>query len=153
MVTKIVNVDYFAVRSKRSTRTNLTLQNDMYLGFANRLHDLMTAKPIKRSPTVLANFFNTAFDGRAVTPHTTRNWLLGKAFPTQGKLVVLAKLLDTSAEHLRYGRHSEKTFTINNADGSETALTTIQQQLVRKYIMLSASQQRLVIDLVDEISG
>jgi hypothetical protein len=73
--------------------------------------------------------------------------------PTQDKLVVLAELLDTSAEQLRYGRHSEKTLMICNADGSETELTGIQQQLVRKYIMLSASQQRLVSDLVDEISG
>jgi hypothetical protein len=67
--------------------------------------------------------------------------------------VLLAKLLDTSAEQLRYGRHSEKTLTINNADGSETELTASQQQLVRKYITLSSSQQKLVSDLVDEISG
>jgi hypothetical protein len=38
-------------------------------------------------------------------------------------------------------------------DGSETELTASQQQLVRKYIKLSSSQQKLVSDLVDEISG
>ena len=42
---------------------------------------------------------------------------------------------------------------IGNHDGSETELTASQQQLVRKYIMLNASQQKLVSDLVDEISG
>jgi hypothetical protein len=68
-------------------------------------------------------------------------------------LVVLAKLLDTSAEQLRYGRHSEKTLTLLNADGSETELTGSQQQLVRKYISLSKVQQRLVSDLVDELAG
>jgi hypothetical protein len=125
----------------------------MYVEFAARLEQAMAAKSIKLSPTVLGNLFNSVFDGRAVTPHTARNWMLGKSMPTQEKLMVLAELLDTSAEQLRYGRYSEKTLMISNADGSETELTGIQQQLVRKYIMLSASQQRLVSDLVDEISG
>ena len=125
----------------------------MYVEFAARLQRAMAAKSIKLSPTVLGNLFNSVFDGRAVTPHTARNWMLGKSMPTQEKLVVLAELLDTSAEQLRYGRYSEKTLMISNADGSETELTGSQQQLVRKYIMLSASQQRLVSDLVDEISG
>ena len=131
----------------------MTLRADIYMEFAARLEHAMTAKSIKRSPTLLANIFNAEFDGRAVTPHTARNWMLGKSMPTQEKLVVLAELLDTSAEQLRYGRHSEKTLMISKADGSETELTGIQQQLVRKYIMLSAIQQRLVNDLVDGISG
>ncbi len=131
----------------------MTLRADIYMEFAARLEQAMTAKSIKHSPTVLANIFNAEFDGRAVTPHTARNWMLGKAMPTQDKLMCIAKLLDTSAEQLRYGRHSEKTLMISNADGSEVVLTASQQQLVRKYIMLSASQQKLVSDLVDEITG
>ena len=131
----------------------MTLRTDMYVEFAARLEQAMVAKSIKHSPTVLANLFNLRFDGRAVTPHTARNWILGKSMPTQDKLVVLAKLLDTSAEHLRFGRNWEKTLALQNADGSETELTSTQQQLVRKYIMLSASQQRLVGDLVGELVG
>ena len=131
----------------------MTLRIDIYKEFAARLEQAMTVKTIKHSPTVLAKLFNTEFDGKAVTIHTVRNWTLGLSMPTQEKLVVLAELLDTSAEQLRYGRHSEKTLMISNADGSETELTASQQQLVRKYIMLSASQQRLVNDLVDEIAG
>jgi hypothetical protein len=121
--------------------------------FAARLEQAMAAKSIKHSPTVLAKLFNSVFDGRAVTPHTARNWILGKSLPTQDKLVVLAQLLDTSAEQLRYGRHSEKTLMISNADGSETLLTRNQKQLVRKYISLNKAQQRLVNDLVDEMVG
>ena len=131
----------------------MTLRTDMYMEFAARLEQAMAAKSIKHSPTVLAKLFNSEFDGRAVTIITARNWTLGKSLPTQDKLVVLAKLLDTSAEQLRYGRHSEKTLTLMNADGSETELTASQQQLVRKYISLSKAQQRLVSDLVDEITG
>ena len=125
----------------------------MYVEFAARLEQAMTAKSIKHSPTVLANKFNTRFDGKAVTVHTARNWILGKSMPTQDKLVVLAKLLDTSAEQLRYGRHSEKTLTLMNADGSETLLNRNQKQLVRKYISLNKVQQRLVSDLVGELAG
>ena len=125
----------------------------MYVEFAARLELAMTAKSIRRSSTVLANLFNAEFDGKAVTIPTVSNWMHGLTIPTQDRLLVLAELLDTSAEHLRFGRNSEKTLTIQNADGSETELTSSQQQLVRKYIMLSASQQRLVSDLVDEITG
>ncbi len=131
----------------------MTLRTEMYVDFAERLQIAMSAKAIKLSPTVLANQFNLAFDGRAVTPHTARNWLLGKAMPTQDKLMCLAKLLGTSSEQLRYGRYSEKTLMISNLDGTETELTSTQQQLVRKYIMLSASQQKLVSDLVDALAS
>jgi len=124
----------------------------MYAEFAARLELAMTAKSIKLSPTVLAMLFNSVFDGKDVGVHTARNWMMGKCLPTQDKMVVLSKLLDTSAEQLRYGRHSEKTLMISNADGNETELTGSQLQLVRKYILLTASQQKLVSDLVDEMT-
>ena len=130
----------------------MTLRIDIYKEFAARLEQAMTVKSIKHSPTVLAKLFNAEFDGRAVTIHTARNWMLGLSMPMHDKLVVLAELLDTSAEQLRYGRHSEKTLILLNADGSETELTGSQQRLVRKYIMLTSSQQRLIRDLVDVIA-
>jgi hypothetical protein len=131
----------------------LTLRTDIYKEFAARLEQAMTAKSIRRSSTVLANLFNAEFDGKAVTIPTVSNWVHGLTMPTQDKLLVLAELLDTSAEHLRYGRNSEKTLTLQNADGSETELNSCQQQLIRKYITLTASKQKLVNDLVDVITG
>ena len=123
----------------------------MYSEFATRLQEALRAKAVKNSPTVLANFFNSKFDGRSITPHTARNWLLGKSLPTQEKLVLLAKLLGTSSEHLRYGRHSEKTLMISNQDGTETELTISQQQFVTHYLKLSISKQKIVSDLVNEL--
>ncbi len=131
----------------------MTLRTDIYREFAARLEQAMSAKSIRRSSTVLTNLFNSVFDGKAVTIPTVSNWMHGLTMPTQDKLVVLAKLLDTSAEHLRFGRHSEKTLKMLNADGSETELTSSQQQLVRKYISLNKVQQRLVSDLVGELAG
>ena len=131
----------------------MKLRTDFYKEFAVRLEQAMTAKSIRRSSTVLAKLFNAEFDGKAVTIPTVSNWMHGLTMPTQDKLLVLAELLDTSSEYLRYGRNSEKTLTIQNADGSETELTASQQRLVRKYIMLTSSHQRLVNDLVGELAG
>ena len=131
----------------------MTLRTDIYKEFAARLEQAMSTKSIRRSSTVLANLFNAEFDGKAVTIPTVSNWMHGLTIPTQDKLLVLAELLDTSAEHLRYGRNWEKTLMIRNADGSEAELNSSQQQLVRKYIKLSASQQRLVNVLVGELAA
>ena len=124
----------------------------MYSEFAKRLEQALKAKAIRNSPTVLANLFNSEFDGRSVTPHTARNWLLGKSIPTQEKLVLLAKILGTSSEQLRYGRNSEKTLMISNQDGTETELTVSQQQFVKDYLQLSVSKQKLLSDLVVELA-
>lgn len=110
----------------------------------------MQDKAIKHSPTVLAKLFNAEFNGNAITTHSARNWLLGNVFPTQDKLEHLAKILDSSAEYLRYGRHSEKTFMISNDDGSETELTSAQQQFVKRYLSLSKIQQRIINSAVAE---
>lgn len=128
----------------------MKIQNTVNSEFAQRLQVAMTDKSIKVSPTLLANLFNLTFSGRGITPHSARNWILGKSFPTQDKLVHLSKLLDTSAEFLRYGRHIEKTFVISQADGSEKELTSNQQQFVRRYLLLSEVQQRLLNEIVTE---
>ena len=131
----------------------MTLRTDIYKEFAARLEQAMSAKSIRRISTELANLFNAEFDGKAVTIPTVSNWMHGFTMPTQDKLLVLAELLDTSAEYLRYGRNWEKTLTLVNADGSETELTSSQQQIVRKYISLNKVQQRLVSELVGELAG
>jgi hypothetical protein len=120
--------------------------------FADRLELAMSDKSIKHSPTVLANLFNPKFVGGSITPHTARNWLLGNSLPTNDKLIHLAKLLDTSAEYLRYGRHSEKTFVISESDGSETELTSTQQQFLKRYLKLTQVQQGIVNSTVAEFA-
>ena len=120
--------------------------------FANRLAEAMKAKQIKHSPTSLQRLFNESFEGKQVTPHTVRNWMLGNALPTKDKLVCLAKLLGTSSEYLRFGTENGKTFVITNDDGTTNELTNQQQQFVKQYLALNLTQQQLVSDLVAEIS-
>ena len=117
--------------------------------FAERLAVAISAKGIKPSPTVIGNLFNLHFQGRPVTPHTARNWLLGKAMPTQDKMVCLANLLDTSPEQLRFGRSSEKTL-IAEFDGIHKEVANVDQQFFKRYLALTESQRRVVRDVVGE---
>lgn len=117
--------------------------------FAKRLAIAIDSKGLKQSPTVIANLFNSKYEGRLITPHTARNWLLGKSLPTQEKLVLLAKLLDTSPEQLRFGRNSEKTL-IAEFNGLQTEVTNVDQQLFRRYLALTETQRRVVRDVVAE---
>ena len=55
------------------------------------------------SPTRLAREFNIRFDGRPVTVHAARKWLVGEAIPTQEKLRMIAQWLGVPAEWLRFG--------------------------------------------------
>lgn len=120
--------------------------------FATRLAIAIAAKGIKPSPTVIGNLFNQQFQGRPVTPHTARNWLLGKAMPTQDKMVCLAKLLDTSPEQLRFGRSSEKTL-IADFEGIHTEVANVDQQFFKRYLSLTDAQRRIVRDVVGEFTS
>ncbi len=123
-----------------------------HVQFATRLAIAIADKGIKPSPTVIGNLFNQQYQGRPVTPHTARNWLLGKAMPTQDKMVCLAKLLDTSPEQLRFGRSSEKTL-MSDFDGVQTEVANVDQQFFRRYLALTDAQRRIVRDVVGEFKS
>ena len=55
------------------------------------------------SPTRLAREFNIRFDGRPITVHAARKWLMGEAIPTQEKLRMIAQWLGVPADWLRFG--------------------------------------------------
>ena len=131
----------------------MNLKNDIYSNFATRLEQALETKVIRKSPTVLANLFNSKFGGKSVTPHTARNWMLGKSLPTQDKLVCLAELLGTSSEYLRFGTNNNRTFVISQIDGTSNELTDQQQQFVRRYLRLNIVQQKLISELVEELKS
>lgn len=73
-------------------------------GFSERLqHALRNADYSPDSPTQLAREFNIRFEGRPITVHAARKWLVGEAIPTQEKLRTLAQWLGVPAEWLRFG--------------------------------------------------
>lgn len=71
--------------------------------FSERLKQcLLNAHYSPTSPTELAREFNLRFDGKPITVHAARKWLIGEAIPTQDKMRALANLLGVSAEWLRF---------------------------------------------------
>ena len=129
----------------------MTNQKSEKVLFAERLGLAIKNKGIKQSPTVLCNLFNSNWSGRSITPHTARNWILGIAMPQQDKLVCLAKLLDTSAGQLRYGRSNEKTM-IFSTDNFESEVSNTDQEFFMRYLKLDDERKRLSRDIVVEFS-
>ena len=72
--------------------------------FSERLQQaLKNAHYSPDSPTRLAREFNIRFDGRPITVHAARKWLVGEAIPTQEKLRMIAHWPGVPAERLRFG--------------------------------------------------
>ena len=102
---------------------------------------------MRASPTLVANAFNLRYHGRSITPHTARNWLLGKVMPTQDKLRVLAEWLQVSPDELRFGRAPGKTYVFEmNAGPVEMGLP--DREMVDRYLSLSQEERKTVRDVV-----
>jgi hypothetical protein len=79
-------------------------------GFSERLQlALRNADYSPESPTQLAREFNIRFEGRPITVHAARKWIVGEAIPTQEKLRTLAHWLGVPAEWLRFGGSESHT--------------------------------------------
>jgi len=78
------------------------------LKFSERLKSALShANYSSYSPTNFAREFNLRYEGKPVTIHAARKWLLGEAIPTQEKLLALSRWLCVSAEWLRFGYDAE----------------------------------------------
>lgn len=85
--------------------------------FSRRLQQaLKNAHYSPDSPTRLAREFNIRFEGRPITVHAARKWLVGEAIPTQEKLRMIAHWLGVPAEWLRFGGTAEAA--AHNGDGA-----------------------------------
>ena len=87
-------------------------------GFSERLQQaLKNAHYSPDSPTRLAREFNIRFEGRPITVHAARKWLVGEAIPTQEKLRMLAQWLGVPADWLRFGGDVDPA----NTDGASAS--------------------------------
>ena len=115
--------------------------------FADRLRSALESAGVRASPTLVANAFNLRYHGRSITPHTARNWLLGKVMPTQDKLRVLAEWLQVSPDELRFGRAPGKTYVYEmNAGPIEMALA--DREMIDRYLSLSQAERKTIRDVV-----
>jgi transcriptional regulator with XRE-family HTH domain len=87
--------------------------------FSERLQTaLKNAHYSPDSPTRLAREFNIRFEGRPITVHAARKWLVGEAIPTQEKLRMIAQWLGVPADWLRFGGADSAQANGDGANGA-----------------------------------
>ena len=87
--------------------------------FSERLQQaLKNAHYSPDSPTRLAREFNIRFEGRPITVHAARKWLVGEAIPTQEKLRMIAQWLGVPADWLRFGGSDNAAMNGDGGDGA-----------------------------------
>lgn len=116
-------------------------------GFADRLRLALKGVGIRPSPTLVANEFNLRYWGKSITPHTARNWLLGKSIPMQDKLRVLAEWLHVSADELRFGSLAP-TSKSQDAGVDRSQLTMQDREMLARYMTLSLADRKTVGEVV-----
>jgi hypothetical protein len=119
--------------------------------FAQRLKQALEGSGERVSPTLVANEFNLRYWGRSITPHTARNWLLGKAIPTQDKLRVLADWLQVSPDALRFGSSPANAGT-SDSDASLGTLDMADREMMKRYLALTLADRKTVREVVTALS-
>ena len=119
--------------------------------FAERLRRALDGCGVRQSPTLVANEFNLRYWGRSITPHTARNWLLGKSIPTQDKLRVLADWLQVSPDELRFGR-SGGAVKAAVATVDPASLSMADREMVSRYLGLDVNDRKTVREVVTALS-
>ena len=123
-------------------------------GFADRLRRALDSAGIRPSPTLVANEFNLRYWGKSITPHTARNWLLGKSIPMQDKLRVLADWLQVSPDELRYGpsmmvaKLQDRDVTNNESH----SLNMQDREMLKRYLSLPLENRKTVRDVVTALA-
>ena len=119
--------------------------------FAQRLKQALEGSGVRGSPTIVANEFNLRYWGRSITPHTARNWLLGKSIPTQDKLRVLSDRLQVSPDELRFGR-SGGAVKAAEATADPASLSMADREMLSRYLGLDVNDRKTVREVVTALS-
>jgi len=121
--------------------------------FAKRLQSqlLLRGKPI--SPTLLAREFNLRWRGSPVSTNAARKWLYGPTRPKMEKIQVLAKMLRTSAEWLRWEPNNDLVVTGSARSKQPVDLNFTELQLAESVLhdwsLLTDANKKLISALLD----
>ncbi len=123
--------------------------------FAERLQCQLQLRGKPISPTVLARDFNLRWRGSPVSVNAVRKWLYGQALPKMEKVQLLAKMLGTSAEWLRWGESSDITTTTPNSQIDIQHNKLINKQLAESVLhdwsLLNHNNQQLILMILDTL--
>ena len=105
------------------------------------------------SPTQLAREFNLRWRGTPVSTNAARKWLYGPTMPKMEKIQVLAKMLGTSAEWLRWGQSSDLTVTgtVRPTAPIDVTLTDMQlaESVLHDWSLLTNANKQLISAILD----
>lgn len=127
--------------------------------FAERLKLALTRSPKAiHSSAELAVEFNLRHRGDPVTQQAVHKWLTGRARPTPDKVETLAAWLGVSARWLTHGTPGDPVVlpfppAREPVDGkyASAAADVVEARLLAGLRRLSAHQQRLIVELVDQL--
>lgn len=120
---------------------------DQQQGFSDRLQERLLVQGKSLSPTELAREFNLRWRGLPVTVHATRKWLTGQSIPTLDKLAVVAQLLNTNEDWLRWGNLSMNDL---NSD-RDTSYLNDEIGFTQDFKMLSSSNKKVVAAVMETL--
>ena len=116
--------------------------------FSERLQQaLRNAHYSPDSPTRLAREFNIRFDGRPITVHAARKWLVGEAIPTQEKLRMIAQWLGVPAEWLRFGG-AESPATSGEQTGASSRFESADVKLIADLQRLDEHHRQIAREFI-----
>ena len=114
-------------------------------GFSHRVQQtLKNAHHSSDSPTELARNFNMRFNGRPITVHAARKWLMGEAIPTQDKMRTLSEWLIVPIEWLRFGGDERRL----SPSTSDTSLKSVDLKLIADLQLLDEDHKHIVREFV-----
>jgi transcriptional regulator with XRE-family HTH domain len=117
--------------------------------FSQRLQQaLKNAHYSPDSPTRLAREFNIRFDGRPITVHAARKWLVGEAIPTQEKLRMIAQWLGVPAEWLRFGGVQESAHHGESAGSAGTRFESADIKLIADLQRLDEHHRQIAREFI-----
>ncbi|HEU4853249.1 MAG TPA: hypothetical protein VFT37_13955 [Telluria sp.] len=100
------------------------------------------------SPTRLAREFNIRFEGRPITVHAARKWLVGEAIPTQEKLRMIAQWLGVPAEWLRFGGPEQAPEGGGEAGGANARFESADVKLIADLQRLDEHHRQLAREFI-----
>ena len=117
------------------------------LDFAKRLSQAMEEAGYSPKPSVLEREFNQRFDGKPMTLHGVRRWLMGETLPSQDKLLVLAEWLDVPPHQLRFGEDLTNRIEARRARW-DRSVSAQDRDALEAYLSLPITQRRVLREVI-----
>jgi len=125
------------------------------IAFSARLKLALTRSRRKiETPSQLAQQFNLRYQGAPISKQAAQKWLAGESRPTPEKIAVLAAMFNVSEQWLRLGISDPepRQAAATAQAATRTNTTPSELELLTRYRQLSAFQQGLMAELIDQLT-